>query len=58
MLYVLIGGISYEGYNPPLGVYSTKELAEEAKAKAVKDDFDVLHIFEYKLDADPAQELS
>jgi hypothetical protein len=51
-LYALIGGWSYEGHDDPVGIFSSKEKAEEAKAVAYKR-YDSLEIFEYELDVVP-----
>lgn len=48
-LYALIGGWDYEGHDEPVGIYSTKEKAEAAKAVAYKS-YDELDIYEYELD--------
>lgn len=51
-LFALIGGWDYEGYDDPVGIFSTKEKAEEAKSVAYKS-YDHLEIFEYDLDVVP-----
>lgn len=48
-VYALIGGWDYEGYSEPDGIFSTKELAEEAKKK-VYQGYDFLEIHEFELD--------
>jgi hypothetical protein len=48
-VFVAIGGYAYEGYAAPIGVYSTKELAEEAIKKASRG-YDDREIFEYEID--------
>jgi hypothetical protein len=51
-VFVAIGGHDYEGYSAPIGVYSTKELAEEA-FKKMRGSWDDRDIFEYEIDAEP-----
>lgn len=51
-LYALIGGFSYEGYDDPVGIFSSLEKAEEAR-KIAYDGYDTLKIHEYELDVVP-----
>lgn len=48
-LYALIGGWNYEGNDEPVGIYSTKKLAEDARSVAYKS-YDCLDVYEYELD--------
>ena len=52
VLYTVIGSWEWEGANFPVGIFSTKESAEEAKAQAAaasSDSCDYYEIVEYTL---------
>jgi len=49
-VYVLIAHYAYEGYGEPIGVYSTRKLAEEQLAKEEKNEYRRPEIMEYELD--------
>lgn len=51
-VYVVCGGWSYEGWDKPVGVYSTKEKAEAARVDTYKRyrRHDFVDVFECELD--------
>jgi|HubBroStandDraft_6_1064221.scaffolds.fasta_scaffold529631_2 hypothetical protein len=56
-IYVLLHGIPYEGYGPPIGIFSTLELAMEAvNARPQTSDDTWLGILEYCLN-DPEHQV-
>ena len=51
-VYVLAGLVLYEGYEAPVGVYATKEAADDACVKLNEtDEFADYEVFEYELGA-------
>lgn len=51
-LFAVVGGWNYEGYDTPVGIYSSREKAEVA-LKEVKAGYDERGIVEYELDGPP-----
>jgi hypothetical protein len=49
LVWVVVGDYGREGHDMPIGVFSSLELAEEAKAKAPKR-FDDITIEQYVID--------
>jgi len=54
--FVLVVGFDYEGYNAPVGIYSTLAQAQAAKAKLLGDEncsrYDKVEILGYAIDTD------
>lgn len=48
-LFVVVGAFNNEGYDLPIGVYSTRELAEDAKVNN-ESLYENIKIYEYTLD--------
>ena len=47
-LFVALGGLDYEGYSEPIGVFSTKKKAEKAVREATG--YDHTKVIDYRLD--------
>ena len=50
-VYILIGGWDYEGFAEPIGVYTTRALAHEAKIKFATARYDQVEVLEYDVDS-------
>ena len=51
-LSVVVEGFSYEGYDTPFGIFSTRELAEAAQQELRSKEYhaDFIEVVEYELD--------
>ena len=52
-VWIVMGGWQFEGYDEPVGVYSTKERAEEVAALVKEKAYDKVTVFERELEAEP-----